>query len=126
MENRQYIGCLGPPLMVIKEKMVNNLPVLSLSGKLDIFSKNALKDVADRYIESGAKGLILDLEGITFIDSVGIGILTLVAQMFQKLKGRVLVVNPQDQVQSMLKEINLDKLIPMYKTDAEFSQFSEI
>lgn len=112
--------------MVIKEKMVNNLPVLSLSGKLDIFSKNALKDVADRYKESGAKGLILDLEGITFIDSVGIGILTLVAQMFQKLKGRVIMVNPQDQVQAVLKEINLDKLIPMYKADAEFSQFLEI
>ena len=112
--------------MVIKEKTVNNLSVLSLSGKLDIFSKNALKDAADKFKDSGAKGLILDLEGITFIDSVGLGILTLVAQTFQKVKGRVIVVNPQDQVQTVLKEMNLERLIPMYKTDEEFSQFSEI
>ena len=56
--------------MIIKEKTVNGLAVLSLNGKLDIFSRNAFKETSDRYLENGAKGLILDFERITFVDSV--------------------------------------------------------
>ena len=68
----------------------------------------------------------MDFEGITFIDSVGLGTLTLVAKTFQKLKGRVILVNPPEQVKSIFLEMNFGKVIPMYKTDESYSQFSEI
>jgi anti-anti-sigma factor len=112
--------------MIMKEKTMNGLPVLSLSGKLDIFSRNAFKETAEKYTEMGAKGLILDFQGITFVDSVGLGVLAIVAKTFQKLKGRIILVNPQDQVKSLFLEMNLEKMIPMYKTDEQFSQFSEL
>jgi anti-anti-sigma factor len=112
--------------MIIKEKTVNGLPILCLNGKLDIFSKNNFRETAEKYQGSGAKGLILDFEGITFVDSVGLGTLTLVAKTFQKLKGRVILVNPQEQVKSMFVEMNVGNVIPMYKTDESYSQFSEI
>ena len=112
--------------MVIKEKIVNGLPVLSLNGKLDIFSKNTLKETAENCQENGAKGLILDFSGITFVDSVGLGMLVIVARSFQKLKGRVILVNPQEQIQSLFLEMNLGKMIPMYKTDDSYSQFAEL
>ncbi len=112
--------------MIIKEKTVNGLPVLSLNGKLDIFSKNAFKETAEKYQANGAKGLILDFAGITFVDSVGLGILTIVAKTFQKLKGRVILVNPQEQVKSIFLGINFEKIVPMYKTDEAYSQFTEL
>jgi anti-anti-sigma factor len=112
--------------MIIKEKTVNGLPILCLNGKLDIFSKNNFRETAQKYQGSGAKGLILDFEGITFVDSVGLGTLTLVVKTFQKLKGRVILVNPQEQVKSMFVEMNVGKVIPMYKTDESYSQFSEV
>ena len=112
--------------MIIKEKTVNGLPILCLNGKLDIFSKNNLRETAEKYQETGGKGLILDFEGITFVDSDGLGTLTLVAKTFQKMKGRVILVNPQEQVKSIFVEMNFGKIIPMYKTDESYSQFSEI
>ena len=105
---------------------MNGLPVMSLSGKLDIFSRNAFKEAAEKYAETGTKGVILDFQGITFVDSVGLGVLAIVAKTFQKLKGRVILVNPQGQVKSLFLEMNLAKMIPMYKTDEEFSQFSAL
>ena len=112
--------------MIIKEKTVNGLPILCLNGKLDIFSKNNFRETAEKYRKTGGKGLILDFEGITFIDSVGLGTLTLVAKTFQKMKEQVILVNPQEQVQSIFLEMNFRKIIPMYKTDESYSQFSEI
>ncbi len=112
--------------MIIKEKTVNGLSVLCLNGKLDIFSKNTLKETAEHCQENGAKGLILDMQGVTFVDSIGLGVLVIVAKSFQKLKGRVILVNPQEQIQSLFLEMNLEKMIPMYKTDDSYSQFAEL
>jgi anti-anti-sigma factor len=112
--------------MIMKEKTMNGLPVLSLSGKLDIFSRNAFKETAEKYTEGGSKGLILDFQGVTFVDSVGLGVLAILAKTFQKFKARIILVNPQDQVKSLFVEMNLTKMIPMYKTDEDFSRFSEL
>jgi anti-anti-sigma factor len=120
---RRQEECL---FMIIKEKTMNGLPVLSLSGRLDIFSRNAFKETAEKYTEIGTKGVILDFQGVTFVDSVGLGVLAVVARTFQRVKGRIILVNPQDQVKSLFYEMNLEKMIPMYKTDEEFSQFSEL
>jgi anti-anti-sigma factor len=105
---------------------MNGLPVVSLSGKLDIFSKNAFKETAGKYTEANSKGLILDFQGVTFVDSVGLGALVVLARTFQKLKGRMIVVNPQDQVRTLLSEMNMGKMIPMYTTDEKFTAFSEL
>lgn len=112
--------------MIIKEKTMNGLPVLSLSGRLDFFSRNAFKETAEKYTEMHTKGLILDLQGVTFMDSVGVGALTTVAKTFQKLKGRMILVNPQEQVKSLLCEMKLEKILPMYKSDEQFSQFFQL
>jgi anti-anti-sigma regulatory factor len=42
------------------------------------------------------------------------------------LKGRVILVNPQEEVKSIFVEMNFGKIIPMYKTDESYSQFSAI
>jgi anti-sigma B factor antagonist len=112
--------------MVIKERTMNGLPVVSLSGKLDIFSKNAFKETVDQYTDSNSKGLILDFQGVTFLDSVGLGALVVLARTFLKLKGRMIIVNPQDHVKSLLCEMQMGKMVPMYATDADFSTFSEL
>ena len=121
-----YGAGLALSAMIIKEKSVNGLSVLTLTGRLDIFSRNAFKDRTDKYCEPGTKGLILDFQGVTFMDSVGLGILTLVAKHFQKLKSRIIVVNPQNQVKTLLLEMKLGRLVPLYHTDETFSQFSQL
>ena len=60
------------------------------------------------------------------MDSVGLGALVVIATTFQKLKGRMIVVNPQDQVKTLLSEMHVAKMIPMYTTDEQFSAFSEL
>ena len=114
------------PAMIIKERNMNGLPVVSLSGKLDIFSKNAFKETAEKYTDANSKGLILDFQGVTFLDSVGLGALVVLAKTFLKLKGRMIIVNPQDQVKTLLSEMHMEKIIPMYATDSQFSTFSEL
>ncbi len=111
--------------MVIKEKSVNGMHVLSLTGKLDTFSRNSFRDRIESHKKNGTKGLILDLQGVTFIDSVGIGTLVLAAKMFKGIKGKVILVNPQDIVKIALNAMNLSSILPIFDTDPEYATFTQ-
>jgi len=112
--------------MVIKQKSVNGMQVLSLIGKLDIFSKNNFNETIDYHREQGTKGIILNIRGVTFIDSVGIGALVSAAKIFKQMKGKVLLVNPQETVQHILEQTNIVQLIPIFSADEAYSTFSTL
>ncbi|GJL63611.1 MAG: anti-sigma factor antagonist [Nitrospirales bacterium] len=112
--------------MVIKQKSINGMQVLSLIGKLDIFSKNSFNETIAYHREQGIKGLILDLRGVTFIDSVGIGALVSAAKTFKQMKGKVVLVNPQETVKQILEQMNIIQLIPIFTADETYSSFSTL
>lgn len=45
---------------------------LVLKGELDIDSSRAFNDALERELAAGAREMILDLEGVDFIDSIGL------------------------------------------------------
>ena len=55
--------------------------VLSLVGELDSLAAGQLSDSLDR-IDSRASGVVLDMQGVTFIDSSGLRTLIQARQMF--------------------------------------------
>ena len=112
--------------MLIKEKTVNDLSVVSLLGKFDLFSKDAFLELIEKHKKSGTKGLIVDLKGVSYIDSVGLGILTRAVHSLQAIKVKLILVNPQDTVKDILNQMNFSKILPLFSTDDEFSKFSEL
>ena len=112
--------------MVIKERETQGVPVLVLSGRLDMFARNGLKDIMAKHQEAQARRVIIDMRGVSFIDSAGLGVLALMVKAFQEFKGNVIIVNPQDTVRSILENVNLSKLIPIFQTNEDYSTFSAL
>lgn len=112
--------------MIIKERETQGVPILVLSGKLDMFAKNAFKEAIDKHREAQAKRVIVDMRSVSFIDSAGLGGLALAVKAFQALKGSVIIVNPQDTVKNILQNVNFSKLLPMFETNDDYTTFSEI
>ncbi len=112
--------------MIIKERKTQGVPVLVLSGKLDMFAKNAFREAIERHTEAHAKRVIIDMRGVSFIDSAGLGALALVVKVFQEFKGTLIVVNPQDVVKSALQNVNFSKLISMFETNQDYTTFSAL
>jgi len=112
--------------MIIKERETQGVPILVLSGKLDMFAKNAFKEAIEKHREAQAKRVIVDMKAVSFIDSVGLGGLALAVKAFQELKGSVIIVNPQDTVKSILQNVNFSKLLPMFETNEDYTTFSAL
>jgi len=111
--------------MLIKEKDANGVPVLALTGKLDIFAKNAFREALEKHQKQGGK-LLLDFKGISFIDSIGIGTLVVAAKAFEKLKGALILVNPTEPVHAILTQMKLPDILTILAASENYSSFSKI
>ena len=62
--------------------------ILHLTGKFDAFSETAIRRELENLLDNGPQNLILDLKGIDFLDSSGIGVLI---QMAKKVEGKGII-----------------------------------
>ena len=59
--------------MNIAERQVGSITVLALSGKITLEDSGQLKDKVTSILEQGQKRIVLDLGGVNYIDSSGLG-----------------------------------------------------
>ncbi|MEC4674154.1 MAG: STAS domain-containing protein [Nitrospirota bacterium] len=112
--------------MIIKEREMQGVPVLILSGKLDLFAKNSLKEVIQKHKENKTQRVLIDMKSVSFIDSAGLGILAVAVKMFKDIKGNLILVNPQEMVKGALQNANFASLIPMFNTNDDYTEFSPL
>jgi anti-anti-sigma factor len=83
-----------------------------LTGLLDAFSEPAFRKVMNKYVEVGPRNIILDLSGIDFVDSSGLGALVQLVKKTTTEKGTVQVVtNPR--VTQTVKLVRLEKFLSL-------------
>lgn len=61
-----------PAVLVLSASMKNRSVVLSINGEVDIATAAQLSAALDATISSGARGLICDLSGVSFLDASGL------------------------------------------------------
>jgi anti-sigma B factor antagonist len=60
-------------------------------------------------IEGGRKNLVIDLAGVPFVDSSGIGALAATLNLIQAAGGKLVLLSAQHRVVEMLARLRLDK-----------------
>lgn len=88
-----------------------NSLVAYLSGEIDHHSAQKLRLEIDAQLQIALpETLTLDFEGVTFMDSSGIGLILGRARRMEALEGRLVVQHPPLQIQKMLKLAHLTYL----------------
>ena len=91
---------------------------LKLTGEIDHHSAVGLREEADRliYLEHPKK-LLLDLSGIDFMDSSGLGFIMGRYALVSKLGGSLALLNPNARVSRILSLSALESIIKTERTD---------
>ena len=82
---------------------------------LDLASAPALKDELLNAIKGGHRHIVVDLSGIQFIDSVGLGVLVGVMKQLRP-DGGIAVVCPNERMRSTFEATGLDDLLNVSDT----------
>ena len=92
--------------------MENGITKVSLSGRLDL--EGALKiDDEFKKIAEEKKKIVVDLSEVTFIASLGSRTLFIGAKATTNNGGKMVLLNPQPNVEKVLRISNVDTVMPI-------------
>ncbi len=104
-------------ILDIEARSDSTWSILSLQGEVDISTVDALEEQIDQCLKQGSR-LILDLSGVSFIDSTG---LRLVINTRERLSegGELALVAQDGPVTRLLEITGLDGAFPVFATVEE-------
>ena len=98
----------------------NGLLVVRINGEIDHHSAVEMRTGIDGEIfERRPEKLILDLSGVEFMDSSGLGLILGRYATVQKVKGELVVLNPNDRVIKILKLAGAERIIKVEYVDID-------
>lgn len=86
---------------------------VELDGRMDIAGAAAV-DMKMNLIAGSAKKLLIDLQKVTFLGSMGLRSIVLPARAVLGKGGKVVIYAPTEIVESVLKASNIDSLLPIH------------
>ena len=118
-EERTKLQREGSMNLVVSE-LANGVTKVSLEGRLDV--DGALKiDSEFNKIAEERKKLLVDLSNVPFIASLGIRTLITGAKATANNGGKLVLLNPQSNVEKVLRTSHIDTVLPIISdaTDLE-------
>ena len=92
----------------------NDIRLVKLIGKLDIIGAGEIETKFTGYCSGDKVRAVVDLSGVDFLASIGIRMLTLTARSIASRGGRMVILNPGPDVQSVLEITGIPEIIPIY------------
>jgi anti-sigma B factor antagonist len=94
----------------------DDIVVLVISGPMDVATTPRLRDSLVRLIDEGRHRLVLDLSGVDFIDSIGLGVIVGMVHRLRPHDGSLAVAAPSPQARNVFQITQLVRVIALYDT----------
>ncbi len=90
--------------------------VLEVSGEVDVYTAPALRDRITDLLDAGRHRLVVDLAGVEFLDSTGLGVLVAGLNRAREVGGTLDLVCPQERVLKLFRITGLDEVFAVHPT----------
>ncbi len=105
--------------MDIIKSSCNNLPVLQLKGRFDAHEVEPVNAWLAEQIKGDSVRIIINLEGVNFIDSTALSTLVRGLKLCREKNGDVHVCSLQQPVRVIFELTRLDKAFDIFATEEE-------
>jgi anti-sigma B factor antagonist len=100
--------------MQIEERVVNNVTILDLKGKITLGEGDeALKEKINELVHKNSKKILLNLEGVPYIDSAGLGEIVRTYTTVSRQGGQLKLLNLTKRITDLLA---ITKLLTVFET----------
>lgn len=106
-----------PAASYAREGIREGATVVEVAGELDLHSAPQLRAELTRALENSVPPrVIVDLSGVNFIDSTGVGVLIGALKRAREADGKLLFCNPQPRVCRVFEITGLVGALPLFST----------
>jgi len=89
--------------------------VLAPEGRLDFYTQSILRNEVEGQVAQGCELMAIDLAAVAFLDSSGIGCLSVCQKKFKSIGGDFCLMNLSDQIEIALNLAGLSQFFPLKK-----------
>ncbi len=94
----------------------NGVTVLAPTGRLDVAGAPALKEAITEITQHASPRIVIDMEGVSFVDSTGLGSVIAALKQVRSQQGQLRLAAPNQQARVVLELTTLDRVLPYYAT----------
>jgi anti-sigma B factor antagonist len=96
--------------------------VVALEGSLDVATAPELRELLVHLIDEGRYRLVLEMSGVDFVDSIGLGVFVGVVHRLRPYDGSLVVAAPSAQTRKVFEITQLVRVVPLHDSvDAALS-----
>lgn len=108
--------------LAIESRNENGWAVLQVRGEVDLYTSPQLRDGITELLDQGANRIVIDLSGIEFMDSTGLGVLVVGLKRAKERNGEFALVCREGSVQKILSITGLDRVFSIHGSVAELTR----
>lgn len=100
-------------------QMADGTQAIEVHGEIDVYTSPKVKEIITELIEKGNYLLIINLEGVRYIDSTGLGVLIGALKKVREKDGCINLVCNNPQIKKIFNITGLVKIFGIFKTEEE-------
>jgi anti-sigma B factor antagonist len=97
----------------LEERVDRGLPVIVVVGEIDVATAPQLREALHGVITQGHATVVLDLLGVTFLDSTALGVLVGGLKRCRELNGELHIVVTDARIRKIFEITGLNKVFPL-------------
>lgn len=106
--------------MQIEERVVGDVTILDIKGKMTLGEGDELlKDKINSLVSQGHKKLVLNLEGVPYIDSAGLGEIVRTYTTVSRQGGKLKLLNLTKRIEDLLSITKLLTVFEVFDSEDE-------
>jgi anti-sigma B factor antagonist len=102
--------------LLVETRQAGAWTVVDVRGEIDLYTAPRLKEQLSDLIDAGRSQIVINLEGVEFLDSTGLGVLIGALRRCREEDGVLALAAPRETVQKVLRVTGLDKVFPVGDT----------
>lgn len=93
--------------------------IISVTGEIDVYTAPTLRERLNEVVAHGQYQLIVDMAGVDFLDSTGLGVLVGGLKRARSHEGSLQLVCDQEKILKVFRITGLTKVFPIHASLAE-------
>jgi anti-sigma B factor antagonist len=93
--------------------------VVSVTGEIDVYTAPTLRERLNELVAEGEYHLVVDMAGVDFLDSTGLGVLVGGLKRTRAHEGTLQLVCDQEKILKVFRITGLTKVFPIHSTLVE-------
>ena len=100
-------------------RTVDGYAVVDVKGEIDVYTAPKLREKLIELVSEGSYNVVVNLEGVDFLDSTGLGVLVGALKRVKAHDGTLALVCTQDKILKIFKITGLTKVFPIHDSVEE-------